>query len=67
MHSLLRKHIDFATQQFFKFKKQGGLIKKATDRLEINQQIDVAAWPIISPGYRSKHADVIRAVSPSDS
>jgi len=61
-----RHDVDADAQEILKILEQADVIKKRSTRLEIHEQVKIAAGASLSPSDRTKHGDPMSPALPRD-
>jgi hypothetical protein len=61
-----RHDIDRVPEEFLEFPSHPHEVEQRTVRVEINQQVDVAVWPVIAACDRAKQAHPVPMMSCGD-
>lgn len=60
--SLIGEDIDFALEEGFQFLTEFDQVQQTAAMVHLDQEINVAGWPGLSSGGRTKYTDVVSAV-----
>jgi hypothetical protein len=61
-HTAIAEYVDIRAKRVFEILLQANEIEQITARLHLDEQVNIAGRPCLSPGHRAEYADIERTV-----